>query len=189
MTHSRWQNKYQNQDGPGTACEILLKNQHLLPASGQALDLACGLGGNALLLASKGLQCHAWDFSSAALKKLNRFAKTDQLDITTKEIDLETSAFPKTQFDVIVVSHYLHRSLCANICDALAPGGLLFYQTFCQQKAFEQGPKSAKFLLAENELLSLFTALKLVVYREERLIGNTSEGFRNQAMLIAQKPS
>jgi hypothetical protein len=41
--------------------------------------------------------------------------------------------------------------------------------------------------LGENELLKLFTGLRLRVYREEGSIGDTSAGLRNEAMLVAQQ--
>jgi len=41
--------------------------------------------------------------------------------------------------------------------------------------------------LAENELLHLFADLQIVVYREEGKIGDISQGFRNEALLIARK--
>jgi SAM-dependent methyltransferase len=188
MPNSSWQEKYQNMVDPGEPIRALLQNQHLLPTTGNALDLACGLGANALFLASKGLTCQAWDFSTVALEKLAIRARDQKLPVETRVINLESDPFPDNQFDLILVSHYLYRPLCPAICNALKPGGLLFYQTFCQQKVSEKGPQNPKFLLAENELLELFNSLKPVVYREERLIGDTSQGFRNQAILIAQKP-
>ena len=167
---------------------MLLENQHLLPSTGHALDLACGQGANALFLAHAKLDTHAWDFSSVALEQLSAQAATRKLDVHTLEIDLETEPFPDLSFDLIVVSNYLYRPLCDSIFHALKPGGLLFYQTFCREKVFDQGPSSARFLLDENELLTLFPRLRPVVYREERLLGETKTGFRNQAMLVAQKP-
>jgi tellurite methyltransferase len=41
--------------------------------------------------------------------------------------------------------------------------------------------------LDDNELLALFNGLKLRFYREEGVLGDTSKGTRNQAMLVAQK--
>ena len=188
MPNSRWQQIYQGRDDPGEPIQALLQNQHLLPVTGDALDLACGLGANTLFLASKGLTCQAWDFSTVALEKLAIRARDQKLPIKTRAINLESDPFPDDQFDLILVSHYLYRPLCPAICNALKPGGLLFYQTFCQQKVIDKGPQNPNFLLAENELLELFKSLTPVVYREERLIGDTSQGFRNQAILIAQKP-
>ena len=49
------------------ACEVLQDYVHLLPDSGRALDLASGLGGNAIFLAQQGLNTVAWDISRLAL--------------------------------------------------------------------------------------------------------------------------
>ena len=53
------------------ACDALRENIHLLPQiSGNALDLACGMGGNAILLAQESkLTVNAWDISSVAISK------------------------------------------------------------------------------------------------------------------------
>lgn len=48
--------------------QVLLDNSHLLPASGRALDLACGLGANALYLAKRGMTTSAWDLSPVQLR-------------------------------------------------------------------------------------------------------------------------
>ncbi len=45
-------------DGPGEVAQVLLRNRHLLPEQGRALDLACGRGANALWLAEQGLEVH-----------------------------------------------------------------------------------------------------------------------------------
>ena len=55
---------------PG-ACAALREYAFLLPETGTALDLACGRGGNALLLARRGLQAHAWDISEEAIEHLS----------------------------------------------------------------------------------------------------------------------
>ena len=52
-------------------CDALKDNIHLIPqGQGRALDLACGMGGNAIFLAQKSeLEVHAWDMSSLAISK------------------------------------------------------------------------------------------------------------------------
>ena len=42
------------------AVQVLTENDFLLPITGTALDLACGLGGNAIFLAELGLAVTAW---------------------------------------------------------------------------------------------------------------------------------
>jgi hypothetical protein len=88
---------------------------------------------------------------------------------------------------VIVVSHFLDRSLAPAIIAALRPGGLLFYQTFSRVAVTDRGPEDPAFRLAENELLELFKPLKVRIYREEGRLGDTSQGWRDIAMLVAEK--
>ncbi len=138
---------------------VITQNQHLLPEQGLALDLACGLGANALLKASRGLQTKAWDISSEALAKLNTEAQQRQLEVITEQRDVSKAPPDNSSFDVIVVSQFLDRKLCPKLINALKPGGLIFYQTFCRDKVDSSGPQNPDFLLADNELLNLFACL------------------------------
>lgn len=169
------------------AALVLKQNLHLLPVSGDALDLACGRGGNALLLAQAGLTVQAWDLSPVAVEALQLQAEVNGVAIqaTVRDV-LELPPFPES-FDVIVVSHFLQRSLMPTICEALRPCGLLFYQTFSQDKVSLQGPNNPDFLLAENELLRLCAPLRLRVYREEGTLGDTTHGLRNEVLYVGQK--
>ena len=168
---------------------VLSENDYLLPASGLALDLACGLGGNALYLAEKGLQVQAWDISQVAIDKVRK--KSQQLGLRNLEariMNAESLDWRQWQFDVIIVSRFLVRSLCPMIAAAVKPGGLLFYQTFVREKIAEVGPSNPDYLLKENELLHLFPELIVRVYREEGRVGDPSRGLRNEAYLVGQKP-
>ena len=166
---------------------VLVENSFLLPRQGVALDLACGLGSNAFFLADFGLQAHAWDISTAAIEKLQQRAKSAGLTIIAQEKLIEADAFAEQYFDVIVVSRFLDRACCAGIMGALKPGGLLFYQTYTLEKISRQGPNNPDYLLAGNELLRLFAALKVVFYQENALLGDTRFGIRNEALFIGQK--
>lgn len=169
-------------------CDVLKENRHLLPKSGEALDYAAGMGGNAILLAESKLISHAWDVSSVALNKLNQVSAELKLSVITETRDVEENPPEAEAFDVIVVSYFLHRPTFAKLIEALRPGGLLFYQTFTQQKVSQQGPKNPDYLLSKNELLGLCASLDILVYREEGIYGNVSQGWRNQAMIVAVKP-
>jgi hypothetical protein len=89
----------------------------------------------------------------------------------------------------VVVSYFLDRALADNIVNALKPGGVLFYQTWCQQKTADRGPSNPEYLLADNELLKLFSDLRPRFYREEALLGDLSRGQRDIAMLVAERVS
>lgn len=166
---------------------VLADNAHLLPVAGIALDLACGLGGNALFLARQGLDTHAWDISPQAIRRLNAYGQRLGVALRTEIRDVVEYPPAEESCDVIVVSHFLERSLVPAISAALKPGGLLFYQTYTREKAAEVGPTNPAFLLDTNELLRLFSSLRLVFYREEGQIGDPARGSRNQAFFVGQK--
>ena len=167
--------------------DVLVENSFLLPKKGCAIDLACGLGANALFLAEKGLDVHAWDISSVALNKLKQNARQKNLKVSVKQVLIQPEALLKNTFDVIVLSRFLDRSLCNAIMESLKPDGLLFYQTYVKEKVASNGPGNPEFLLARNELLQLFQPLTLVVYRENSLIGCLQCGERNEALFVGQK--
>lgn len=183
----KWDAIYTENTETPKASEVLLCNQHLLPTHGNALDLACGLGGNALFLAQQGLQLEAWDISGIALAKLGELAQKQNLPITTHHCLITADLLPKNQFDVIVISRFLDRSLCNAIMAALKTEGLLFYQTFTRNKVDQQGPSNPDYLLDCNELLRLFSPLNLIFYQEFGRTGNLQHGNRNEASYIGQK--
>jgi len=158
-----------------------------LPAKGLALDLACGLGANALFLAEKEMEVQAWDISSLALNKLQQNAQKKSLKIAIKKVFIKPESLPKNTFDVIVLAHFLDRTLCNAIMGALKSGGLLFYQTYVREKIDLSGPNNPAFLLARNELLQLFSPMTVLVYRENSLVGDLECGERNEALFVGQK--
>jgi tellurite methyltransferase len=183
-----WNRRYQTANNIiPEPCQVVADYTHLLPTQGTALDLACGLGTHALLLARHGLETYAWDYAETALKRLQAHAESQRLHIHTQWRDVIVSPPEAQTFDVIVVCHFLDRGLVWALTQALKPNGLLFYQTFTRTAVSDVGPKNPQFRLADNELLQLFADLQTVVYREEGRIGDLTQGFRNQALLIAQK--
>ena len=185
----KWDEIYRQQLGqPGSPANVLIQHRCLLPETGRALDLACGMGENALLLAAAGLQVEAWDISAMAIKHLQENAAVRGLAINTRQCLISPEILLNSAFDVIVISRFLDRTLCNAIMAALKSGGLLFYQTFTRSKLDKQGPNNPDYLLAGNELLSLFAPLTLIIYQEYARVGDLRCGDRNEAQLIGQKP-
>lgn len=183
----KWDKIYQAKLTEPMPSQVLAHYSYLLPKQGLALDLACGQGGNALLLAKAGLAVQAWDLSPVAIAQLNDRATTKELNIDAQVRDVISSPPPANSVDVIMVSFFLDRALCAQLYSALKLGGLLFYQTYCQQKTSEQGPTNPDYLLADNELLALFSQMKVRIYQQDALLGEHNKGLRNQAILVAEK--
>ncbi len=190
----RWNQRYQSSNVPNQVIDILALNQHLLPSQGKSLDLACGLGGNALRMAELGFNSHAWDISDIALNKIQEFSQERLLQVECKQCDISLSEtqqiLAQEQFDVIIVSHFLLREITNELISALAPGGLIFYQTFVDDPDdVDHGdkPNNSSFRLKQNELLHLFSDLTLRFYREDGHQGDPEKGLRDVAMIVAQK--
>ena len=185
----KWDHVYSQYDHMcyPAAAEVLTENDFLLPSTGMALDLASGLGANSIFLAEHGLAVTAWDSSSVAIDKLTAYAVQQGLNINACQEKIKADNFTGSSFDVIVVSRFLDRTLSDAIIGALKPDGLLFYQTFTREKTSRKPPNNPDYLLTENELLSLFSPLRVIFYRENALIGELLRGLRNEAQFVGQK--
>lgn len=186
----KWDRIYRDRTGdPPLAAAVLTENAHLLPPEGgRALDLACGLGGNALFLAKRGFEVDALDISETAIRAVERAAHAAMRPVTARVADVTSSELPTERYDVIITARFLERALAPALISALKPGGLLFYQTFVESKLGQSGPSNSNFLLRDNELLQLFEGLLVRYYRDEARSGNLAAGQRDEAFLIAQKP-
>ncbi|MEW5057535.1 MAG: methyltransferase domain-containing protein [Cycloclasticus sp.] len=183
----KWDDIYRKQAiTSAQAATVVSRYAHLLPTQGKALDLACGLGGNAFLLAKQGLDVDAWDISAHAIDEINKRA-ADGPPINALAIDISQARLTANHYDVITVSRFLERKIIPQLINALKPTGLLFYQTFTVEKARAGGPTNPAYLLKKGELLSLFSNLSLVAYHEEGNLGNIGKGIRNEALLVAQR--
>lgn len=184
----KWNDAYQGVDIASTKpARVLAENLHLLPESGDALDLACGRAGNAILLSKYGFNVDAVDISPVVLASVEQFVEQQDLSILCEVRDIEKEGLSGKEYDVITVSYFLNRQLFPQIIKSLKPEGLLFYETWSQQKVNDTGPNNPKFRLEMGELLKLTAPLKTLLYREEGGSGDTSKGYRNTAMLVAQK--
>ncbi len=164
----KWDTRYRDTHrSASSVAAVLQQNQQRLPNTGKALDLAAGLGANALFLAEKGLEVHAWDISAVAIERLNTVAQQQGLTVHTQTRDCVASPPEAESFDLIIVSRFLERTLCPAISAALKPGGLLFYQTYTLAKKGHEGPNNPHFLLAKEELLVLFNELEVLSYAEQ----------------------
>lgn len=122
----------------------------LLPPCAQVLDVACGHGRHARWLAGLGHHVTAVDRDPALLAPLAGLA-------TTLVADLEADPWPLPgrTFDAVVVTNYLWRALLPALMAAVAPGGLLIYETFAQAHAALGRPRRPEFLLRPGELIDL----------------------------------
>ncbi|WP_434662240.1 class I SAM-dependent methyltransferase [Paraburkholderia sp. A3BS-1L] len=138
---------------------------HLIAPGGSVLDVASGGGRHARWLAVRGHSVVALDRDAAALATMRGVA-----GIATLECDLEGAPWPLpagARFAAIVVTNYLHRPLMPCLIDALAPGGVLIYETFAQGNETVGKPSNPAFLLAPGELLAVCSrTLRVIAYQD-----------------------
>lgn len=144
---------------------FLVRCRPLLPP-GRALDVACGDGRNAVYLARHGWTVDAIDHSHAALARLLSRAQEEALPIRPVQADLETFRLPRRTYAVVCNVRYLQRSLFDDLADALAPGGVLVFETFLRDQALIGHPRNPAFLLAPGELQVRFAALRTEIDEE-----------------------
>jgi rhodanese-related sulfurtransferase len=156
--------------GPST---WLIENADLLPRGGRILDVACGRGRHALLLASAGFEVRAIDRDPDAIAFVRETAARLSLRLEAEVVDLETDPPPSLgdAVDAVVVFNYLHRPLMPAIRDAVGPGGRVFYETFTTRQAERGHPKNPAFLLRNGELAESVAPLSILRSREGEVDG------------------
>src|SRR5690606_29777598 len=135
----------------------------------RVLDLAAGRGRHALLLATSGFDVTAVDRDAEALASLSATAAHMGVTLTTEVRDLEAESevdLGAARFDLVLVFHCLHRPLFPAIVRSVAPGGLLFYETFLVGQAQRGRPTNPAFLLEPGELPARVAPLVVLRQRE-----------------------
>lgn len=136
-----------------------------LPAGGAVLDLACGKGRHTRLLLELGHPVLAVDRDLSGLADL-----ADASGLETREVDLEDGQpppFAARRFAGVVVTNYLFRPLLPALIQAVAPGGLLIYETFARGNERFGKPANPDHLLKPGELLEAVRgSLRVLAYED-----------------------
>lgn len=133
----------------------------LIDGQAPILDLAAGGGRHTRFFKDLGHPVIAVDRDISRLQDL-----TADPAVEVIAADLEDgSLWPvgRRRFGGIVVTNYLHRPLMAHIAGALAPGGILIYETFGQGNERFGKPSNPDFLLRPGELLEMAEKFTLTV--------------------------
>lgn len=132
----------------------------LVVPGGKVLDVAAGGGRHARYFKDLGYQVTALD------RDVSRLPDLAGQGFEVMAADLEDgSPWPlgARDFDGIVVTNYLHRPLFPHLAGALAPGGVLIYETFGIGNERFGKPSNPNFLLRPGELLAFADAQGLQV--------------------------
>ncbi|WP_195891935.1 class I SAM-dependent methyltransferase [Neobacillus dielmonensis] len=143
---------------------------------GAALELACGLGGNSLLLAGLNYQVQAMDISDVAINYIKDLAAAQGLSINPRVCDLTKGENLKWEglFDLVVVTYYLDRSLFSSIKKGIKKNGYFFMETYYMSPGNENQGVSVQYKLKPQELLTEFREWKVLFYEENEQEGRQS---------------
>ena len=140
-----------------------------IPRNAAVLDLACGKGRNSRLLLAAGFRVVAVDRDLSGFAEPEDDPKLTRIlcDLEKDTPDLTSWVSKEAGYAGIVVANYLHRPLLPAILAALAPGGLLLYETFARGNERFGRPSSPDYLLKRGELLEVVRGrLQVLAYED-----------------------
>jgi SAM-dependent methyltransferase len=144
----------------------ILRFLPLVAAGGRALDVAAGAGRHSRLLLAHGLGVTALD--------IDPDQQPDAPGLRKLRADLERGdpwPLGLARFDLVVVTNYLHRPILPDIVAAVAPGGLLLYETFAIGNEQFGRPSNPDFLLRPGELAEAVAGRLEIIAIEELVLG------------------
>ena len=182
---ARWNDKWSASGvGTGHGSKLLDLVEPWLPDSGRLLDVAGGGSADSLDFARRGLDVTVCDVSDVGLIQARRRGLTEDLSITTVEVDLENEPLPDGPWDVITLGNYLQRDLFPALSSALAPAGILAV-LIATATNLERSDKPARpFLVDSDELPALVPHLEILHHSED-----WRPNSRHEAHLVARRPS
>jgi SAM-dependent methyltransferase len=142
----------------------VLRWASLVAPGAAVLDVACGAGRHARLFAARGHPVTAVDRDASAGAMLAGMA-----GVRFEHEDLESGHWSPRgrRFGAVVVTNYLHRPLFSALLEALAPGGVLVYETFAAGNERFGRPSNPDFLLQPGELLERVRGrLRVLAYED-----------------------
>ena len=134
----------------------------LIKPGGLVLDLAAGRGRHVLLLRDCGFAVRAVDRDTTAL---SAFAGP-RCEVRRIDLEADDGGQLGDGYDGIIVTNYLHRPLLSAIARALAPGGVLIYESFARGNERFGQPRNPDFLLRPGELIEAFATLTVVAFEQ-----------------------
>jgi len=155
-------------------------------SSPRALDVACGRGRHALLLAEHGYAVEAVDFSLPALLHLKRGASARDRAVACVAADVTTWPMPTDRYALVVVVSFLERRLFGALRDAVMPGGSLLYETHVRDESGTADAVRPEFVLEPGELDRLCEGWRILLRHTDVATQGTRRSAR--AGILAQRP-
>jgi tellurite methyltransferase len=146
------------------------------------LDVACGVGQNAVWLAQRGFTVDAVDISSVALEQARQAAAQAGDTVNFVHADLDTWSPPVETYALVIGFRFLNRKLLPRLKAALRPGGWLVYQTFNLCRLTPDSDFPPEHLLQIGELARTFAGWDIIES------GDGGGPSRDQSWIVCRKP-
>lgn len=173
VSHMKWDERFREEECVlGTEpSRYLSDNMELIKSlvpGRRALDIACGEGRNSIFLAGQGFSVVGLDISGAGLEKARCWMEREGLRIDFRRLNLEEYGFNE-QYDLIINFNFLLRDLIPKSVAALAPGGVMVFDTLLDSPYVPTTHKK-EHLLQPGELQRIFRGFPGKIFLpEERL--------------------
>lgn len=183
----KWEARYRAgekpHDGPPSS---LLRRWLPRRPGGRALDVATGLGRNAVFLARAGYRVDAVDIAPTGLREAARRARHAGVrGIRWIAADLDRWRPPRAHYDVVVNAFFLKRRLFRVLKTAVRPRGLLIFETHLMTSGTDGAPR-ARRRIRPGELRRAFGDWEVLYARD----GLCREGGRMLALgrIVVRRP-
>ena len=168
MTNASDNNQILNHPGGSSPSPWIIRFAPLVKAGGNVLDIACGSGRHSRYFLEQGYKVVAIDRSVDALANLSENPACEVIcaDLEKNKIIFEEHGeLAGRSFDSIIVANYLYRPLLKYYINALAPRGVLIYETFARGNEKFSRPRNPRHLLRSGELLNMAQGrLEVIAY-------------------------
>ena len=169
MQREDWDHKYAEQEQLWSAKPNRIVVAELTDlAPGRALDLACGEGRHAVMLAGLGWDVTGVDFSEVAVAKARARAAREGLDIQFVCADLVRYKPDPAAFDLVLLVYLQipsaeRRVVLAEAASALAPGGslVLLGHDLTNLADGVGGPSDPEFLYTSDDIAAELPDLEI----------------------------
>jgi SAM-dependent methyltransferase len=156
-------------------------------APGRSLDVGMGQGRNTIYLAQQGWDSVGFDPADRAIAAAQERAKALGVKITTTVVGEEAFDWGESRWDLIVLSYVGARDFATKVQRALRPGGMVVVEAF-HRDATKSGPIGPAVVFETNELLQLFSGLRIVRYEDTEAVADFGLGKVRVVRLAAVKP-
>lgn len=173
---------------PQPAFEALIKGGEI--KLGRALDIGCGRGENAIMLAINGCDVTGIDLAEVAISdaKAKAAERHVKVNFIVGDVLRMDRLFMEAEFDIVIDSGLFHAMtdeerpvFASQVHRVLRPGGKYFMLCFSDKEPEGNGPRR----VSKAEIEHTFTPLFNIVYIKDSAFVSKSDSGRREAYLLS----